>query len=274
MVVAIRDRIDRTDSLYGPEFHSYLLPFFEAIGDGHTHLYSLNLPDRTIPIFSIRISIPNDSTLIAEESVRTSDCRIPKGSVIDSINGRSAREIIREMVRFRPCELMHFRLNYISSRFSQYYWFLYRDTTFRVQAAAPDGTLYRTEFPGIPYQDWRSTASQSKPAALSPFRLDILSDTVAVMDFQRMWDQYKASFGQFLDSTFRQLRKRRIPNLIIDIRKNGGGNTALGDSLLRYLSSKPFTQFGAMFIKHSPQAVLDRMDDYIEEYPEGYTPRR
>lgn len=39
---------------------------------------------------------------------------------------------------------------------------------------------------------------------------------------------------------FADLKAQGIQNLIIDIRNNGGGDSELGDELLKYLLAKPF----------------------------------
>lgn len=50
---------------------------------------------------------------------------------------------------------------------------------------------------------------------------------------------------------FAELKAQRIQNLIIDIRNNGGGNSELGDELLQYLVSKPFSQYEKTLVKYS-----------------------
>ena len=55
----------------------------------------------------------------------------------------------------------------------------------------------------------------------------------------------------FLDSTFQVLQNENIENMIIDIRKNGGGNSVLGDEMFQYISPVPFVQFGKTIVKYS-----------------------
>lgn len=61
-------------------------------------------------------------------------------------------------------------------------------------------------------------------------------------------------FKKFLTETFTKLKKQNISNLIIDIRNNPGGNSSLGDEFLKYLTGKPFLQFGEVELKISEQA--------------------
>ncbi|MBN2457018.1 MAG: hypothetical protein JXB29_10885 [Sedimentisphaerales bacterium] len=61
-------------------------------------------------------------------------------------------------------------------------------------------------------------------------------------------------FRKFLESTFSQIKKDKVSNLIVDIRKNKGGNSGLGDILLDYLTNKKFRQFEEYKEKVSVQA--------------------
>ena len=65
-------------------------------------------------------------------------------------------------------------------------------------------------------------------------------------------------FVSFLDSTFIVINQDSIEHLIIDIRKNGGGNSTLGDSLLTYLVDEPFKQFFKVYV-HVSQQIKDHI---------------
>ena len=80
------------------------------------------------------------------------------------------------------------------------------------------------------------------------------------MDFRSFYDAKRMKV--FADSMFRTLRKEDIPNLIIDVRNNGGGNSTVGDTLLRYLSPRPFEQMGKALVRVTPttQRLLGNKD--------------
>ncbi|MEJ8606698.1 hypothetical protein JSO56_07155 [Riemerella anatipestifer] len=60
----------------------------------------------------------------------------------------------------------------------------------------------------------------------------------------------------FADSAFAEIKNRNIKNLIIDIRKNGGGNSMVGDILLQYIAKTNFRQyFDNTLIKISNQVI-------------------
>lgn len=55
----------------------------------------------------------------------------------------------------------------------------------------------------------------------------------------------------FLDDMFGELIHKKARALIIDLRRNSGGNSALGDNLLEYLERRPISKFGGC-IRMSP----------------------
>lgn len=263
IVQSIHCRLDQAESHTGSYFHAYLLPLFAAIGDGHTSLMPLSL-DKQTPILPFEVEILDDSTLRVQRHWQQ-DCPIAIGARIDSINGESARELIRRFLVWVPGERMHFRLAALEDDFPIYYacW-NFGCRTFRIQATTPDGTVVRDTLDAVPYRfKWLATAS------LKPYSLKILSDTVALLELRSLADDER--FHPFLDSAFRTLRDRRIPNLIVDLRANGGGSTSNGEMLLRYISRQPFVQIERGTIKNSRQSVEKSMARYRSYYPKRYT---
>lgn len=50
-------------------------------------------------------------------------------------------------------------------------------------------------------------------------------------------------FKSFIDSCFQHINEKRIENLIIDLRNNGGGDPFCGSYLFEHITDKPFTYF-------------------------------
>lgn len=265
IVANIRGRLDQADFIHRSYFHFYLLPLFEAIGDGHTTLEFYSRPSDVSPSFPLDVSMPDDSTLRIKRAWLPENNMLV-GARIDSINGQGARELIRRFLVWVPGERLHFRLACLESLFHRYYYYWntwYR--TYRIQATLPDGTIYRDTVDAIPYRVRRLEQQE-----YDPYRFQILSDTVALLELRSLTGG--TQFKSFLDFMFRELRERKIPNMIIDIRNNGGGSTAEGDMLLRYLSDKPFHQIEKGVIKFSRQIAEARLDIYYRpRYPKRYT---
>ncbi|MBS4016407.1 MAG: hypothetical protein KGZ86_08255 [Candidatus Latescibacteria bacterium] len=73
------------------------------------------------------------------------------------------------------------------------------------------------------------------------FTFRLLNDSVGILDINSMYSL--RDFKKFCKSTFKYLNKKRIPHLIIDFRGNNGGDSRIGDELIKYLSNVPFIQY-------------------------------
>ncbi|MGI4875600.1 MAG: S41 family peptidase [Janthinobacterium lividum] len=72
-----------------------------------------------------------------------------------------------------------------------------------------------------------------------------------------------ARFKQFLDSSFTILQHRPTNTLVVDLRQNGGGNSALAQLLLGYLTTKPFRMTGGVKWKVS-QEYKDQLTQRLQ----------
>lgn len=268
IVANIRGQLDQADFIPRNHFHAYLLPLFEAIGDGHTTLESYGRPSDVSPSFPLDVSMPDDSTLRIKRAWLPEN-NILVGARIDSINGQGARELIRRFLVWVPGERLHFRLACLESLFHRYYYFWNTwCRTYRIQATLPDGTIWRDTLPPISY-GVRRKDEEVRHRNDKPYRFEILSDTVALLEIQSLTGGVHFQF--FLDSTFRLLKKRTIPNLIIDIRTSPGGYTSESDMLLRYLSDKHFHHIEVGILKYSRQRAEYHLDKYRRRYPKRFT---
>lgn len=70
--------------------------------------------------------------------------------------------------------------------------------------------------------------------------------------------------SQFADSMVTELNNKNVKWLIIDVRANGGGDSRVGDELLKRISPTSFTQFGSVYMKASEATLRltpDRADN-------------
>lgn len=67
-------------------------------------------------------------------------------------------------------------------------------------------------------------------------------------------------YFEWFDSVFRQLRGSSVRGLVVDLRGNAGGDTAIGAMLLSYVTDRPHRVFGAKLWRVSAQ-----MQRYVRE---------
>lgn len=76
--------------------------------------------------------------------------------------------------------------------------------------------------------------------------LDMLDNKTALLTIASFnyypWNNLSV-FKEFIDSSFKEINKKGVVNLIIDVRFNGGGSQQSSIHLLKYLVDKPFTYY-------------------------------
>jgi hypothetical protein len=116
---------------------------------------------------------------------------------------------------------------------------------------------------------------------LPNYSFSLLSDSIGLIDMNSLVSL--ADFKKFARSTFKFLKKKKVGNLIIDFRGNTGGDSEIGDELLKYLSDKSFTQYQKAIAKvssvsrelfnypYEKDTIIEKdlSGNYIAPYPES-----
>ncbi len=224
------------------------------VRDGHTYVYNpydyqyYNYLFRKI--LPYRLSIKNDKMFVVENYCYRKE--IPIGSEIITMNGKSTKECINEVSHLLSFENEPYRNSLLEG---QGIWSLWNNY----------------EFFKIIYKDLNTNKLHTITSAggflsnklqfsrlISPgidFRFKTLTNNVCLMEIGG-FSNYDL-FSQFLDSTFRYIQKARIPNLIIDLRKNEGGDSHLVDELMQYISNCNFCMFDSANVRVSNELVAD-----------------
>ena len=94
------------------------------------------------------------------------------------------------------------------------------------------------------------------------WKFEILDTNIGYLDFVGM--AHRDEFGVFLKETFGTIREQRLRGLIIDLRKDTGGDSSLGDDLLDHFNEKPYRpiarkdwRFSRQFISAIPQNLKE-----------------
>lgn len=194
--------------------------------DGHTSLnYTGPLcPNEDNPLFPFKVVIYKNSLYI-KENLSTNKTLV-KGSIIEKINGVSSNEIIRNLIRYIPGEKDSYKAKRLEKDFHIYMALVYGSfSDFRI-------TVNKTELI-LKGAKWDTFQGSSKPK----FELRFYDDDIAYI-YKRMF-MPPEDFLHFMDSAFKSISEKKINYLIID-NLSGGGLTDLGDSLMSYITDKPY----------------------------------
>jgi len=252
----LRKDIERIKSELAPSGNALYLfkrvkPLVAKLGDGHTFI---RLPRDSeffthIFPFSVRISYPDKVVRVENDYTQTQNT-IPAGAQITSINNRQVNDIVQEALNYVSGESNSFKISQIERRFSFMLHILYGESMFNIEYMY-NQEKHSVQVSGISFEEFESASRRSNSNLASDnytFRT-LPGESIGIIEFNQFVDLDR--FKVFLDSTFRILQEENIENLIIDIRRNGGGNSALGDVFFQYISPVPFAQFGRVIVRYS-----------------------
>lgn len=251
---------DSTDAI---ELYKNLAPIIAHIGDAHT---TMVLPYREvmikagkyIPVFPTIDS--NTGRMYVKASV--GNC-VPYDSEILSINGISAKDMVDKMLTFVSGEREFFRLTMIDNNVMGLFHMLFPSPEYTIKYAGTDCNEEKTVTLQAVEADKLNAGLVLSPKIMklmeehgggAPYTFRILDgNKVAVMNFDACMDIN--GMQVFADSMFTTLRDQGIKDLIIDVRYNGGGNSNVGDVLLKYIAPRPFAQYGKTLVRITPRTI-------------------
>ncbi len=235
------------------EFYRVVAPAVAALKNGHTYLcpFSLTGEDK---VFPIGLHWNGEDVILQNDYAGNT---LPLGGTVLAINGKDARKVIQKIARYFPDECKE-----TNPRAIEHYGFLWiwlwleygQDDSLDLKIKNTDGEIKEYSIKPISLEEiFRVNESLNKNKDALVSYKHIAKYNAGIIEINSFGGG-SAEFRKFLESTFSQIKKDKVSNLIVDIRKNKGGNSGLGDILLDYLTNKSFRQFEEYQEKVSVQA--------------------
>lgn len=226
-----------------------LAPVLSAIHCGHTSFamsrnWNRFIEDRAIPSFPLYLKIWSD-TMMVLGNLHRNDTTFRRGTFIDAINGIRAQELIETMFSYMSADGYSNQLNYmrLSASFPYFHrniYGLYPDyfVNYSDTAGNPGVKLVSFFEPEKPKKSKESKRARlTTEERLQRVRSVQYFDSTAVMTINRFM---QGRLNRFYRQAFRELKKRGIQHLIIDLRANGGGDMNKSVLLTRYIKDSTF----------------------------------
>jgi hypothetical protein len=225
------------------EFYNISAPLISMIGCGHTQI---ELPEKfwegkNNNTFPVELIFIDDKAYV--QSFYQERAEIPIGSEIISVNSIPIQEIIHSAKSIISSDGKNETWKYVSlsDEFGYYYTILYgASETFKIEYkdAGKKGinstTLKSKKF-------WELTKNSKVTSTGDPnLDFEILQNknlavlTISSLEYYDKTDEFRV----FLDSTFKEIKKQKITNLILDVRGNVGGDPICTAMLLSYLQKE------------------------------------
>lgn len=201
---------------------------------------SKNIYDSNIHIFADKIYIYQGKLYLYDNTFYED---IPLTSEILSINGRTSSEIIDTMIKSIPSDGDNETLKYkmLNNNFSWYY-FLYIDNAdkFSMVYKTPDGSVVSKLVHAVMINDVIKMNTRIRESS-EPIVFNVYDD-YAYLDINTFafYDPLsEKNFRYALYDFFMEVKVKESENIILDSRKNYGGNPSLIAKLLTYLQPVP-----------------------------------
>jgi len=251
-------------------FYKEVAPLVVNLGDGHTNLFPPFFPPFLVPEdfanfllfpFSVKVTYPDE--IIRVQKDYTKQNIIPIGAQITSINNIKADSIVQEMMNYSTGEKEFYRIDKLELAFTPLMCILYQDSVFDIDYLFNQGK-HSVQVKGISHKERYENQRQNSNEDNKSYTFSTLPDkNIGIIEFNECIDLDR--FKVFLDSTFQVLQKENIGNLIIDVRKNGGGESSLGEELCQYISPVPFAQYDKTITKYSDILKQYKKTKYNQE---------
>ena len=232
-----------------------LAPLTATIHCGHTSFsmskrWNKFIKDRHIPSFPLYMKIWND-TMVVTGNLNRKDSVIKRGTIITAINGLNSGEIVNRMFDYMVEDGYSSNVNYIrlSASFPYFHRNIFglyktyplgyldsngieRNISLPYYNPESDSTLKRKKY--RPELKEKKLSAREKLENIRSLHLDTTFSLMTINSFS------KGHLKSFFKRSFRQLRKKKIKNLVIDIRANGGGEINNYVLLTKFLRSTSF----------------------------------
>jgi hypothetical protein len=244
------------DSVSVKSFTMLMSRLTSSIKDGHTMptiVQQIFKPDFKKKIyFPLELIADNDYNVYLP--VQNEQFNIPTGALITSINEVGMQSFYRKtssMISGLSSYQKEMAINLIGS-------FLYLSDVkppFKVQYR------YKGKENSIIIQEGitlKECLAKALPQVNNQkFEFEVKENKIGYLALNTMEPDFK-TYTMFFDSCFTALKSKKINTLVIDLRKNLGGNSQIADLLISYFNDKPYSLSGGRFWR-----VSQRYKDFL-----------
>lgn len=243
-----------------PEFKTILSFVLSEVRCGHTSVrssiaYSKYLDTVRIDQFPLSIKLWDDSSVIYANLDRK-DSILKRGTILDSIDGKAFAYYRDSLFKFLSMDgfSINHKFQTLSNRggFSSWYRNVFGlKNRFEISYRDSNNVSAKVTMPV--FKSLRDTASPKillyykKPDPRTRKRQRDEEDRSLRIDSSGKYALLvinsflrEAHLSRFIRSSLKTIKKRKIKNLIVDVRYNGGGNVGISNLLTRYLIDHPF----------------------------------
>lgn len=175
---------------------------------------------------------------------------LPEETEIKSINGKSNKELIKDLLSHATKETPYLKTLQVSDDFGFYLWKSHDwDSEFKIHYKGKGlEDLDSVTLKGISWEKRKkSTAAES-----DSFSFKFLNDTIGYLKITD-FNGDENEILNFYENSFESMKKKNTSHLIIDFRGHQGGADNYGEHLAKYFANEPFRKLSKAYWKITPE---------------------
>ena len=239
------------DSMTIPQFYALTRFALAAIEDGHTNC---RLPREVLTDYIGKTKVFPAIVMFIHNKAFIYCCRqnadLDKAEIL-SINHRSMDDIIHHLFDYITSDAgIQSRKNWEMPEDFQllYNVVIGAKDSYPVTCKTPAGEIKTATLQADTIKNFICPSPFSRPdkylkLSYRPGNIAVLTLATFFNGFLKMTGE---NFRHFLDSSFNDLKEKKVTKLVIDLRSNQGGNDDNGEMLYSYLTSKPFVYYASL----------------------------
>jgi hypothetical protein len=255
------------DSITALEVTSLFQSVISKANNGHTEI---NFPGAVYgeylysggTLFPLEIAFEEGKALIRKNW--SNDDALDVGTEIVSINDQTLDEVLQKLYPLISAEREYFKLAKLELlSFPRLYWQAFGEQEDFEVEIIKDGKTEKHQIKstsGIEGYEMRRNEIFSQTRELK-----FLNESAYLRPGNFGGDEQK--YRSFIDSSFVEINSRKLPNLIIDLRNNLGGDDSFSDFLVSYIADKPFRWNSEFTLKTSAILKAHVRENYDSNNP-------
>ena len=237
-------------SLSRSELWIRLAPFVAAFGDGHTNISMPREEVRRLQQAGALVVAPSvamdDAGHIVISAALVRDPNVEAGDRLLSLNGMVVDSLVHVWMAEVSGESERFRMANVTGGFRDELLIHSIGAPHTIVTEKTDGTRRTTTLAGMPQDSLVAIAARARAQRTTApnFTYELLPSRVGYMNFRSM----AGDVGRFktdVAAMFQRLIADSARLLAVDLRGNGGGDSRLGEELLRHITAKPYRMSAA-----------------------------
>lgn len=239
-----------TKPLTRQQFAALLTPLVAGLNCGHTFIYYRSdfaaYRDGGGRLFPLDVDVLDNRLFIKRNY--SDNSQLASGLEISAINGITAKKIINDLTRNQSDELavrktVSAATTFRREVFNTYQWGAVFTLNVKKYNEAQTMTYSVSGVTNARLSERKKQLDSLESSKIYSYKE--LPNRIGYLEINGMVSpDNRPAFLTFLKESFGQMKSRGIQSLIIDVRKNAGGDSQTGDCLIDYLTDKPWTQFG------------------------------